>query len=71
MQIKELIDIINIYDIKVIFDNAEDVAEKIMKGTSPLYFNPVEGSERKNIKRKKITVILLVQQQQYILLIYQ
>ena len=53
MQIKELIDIINIYDIKVIFDNAEDVAEKIMKGTSPLYFTPVEGSERKKYKKKK------------------
>jgi hypothetical protein len=47
MTVKELINIINIFPVRIIFDDPKDCVEAIMAGRSPLYFTPVEGKERK------------------------
>lgn len=41
MRMRELIDIINIYDVKIIFDKID-----IKKKQKPIYFTPLEGKER-------------------------
>lgn len=46
MPLKDLINVINIYNAKIIFDKLEKVAMKIMAGNSPLYFYPVDEKER-------------------------
>lgn len=46
MQVKDLVSVINIFNAKIIFDNPKEVTEKIMAGSSPLYFTPVEGKEK-------------------------
>lgn len=53
MQVKDIINIINSFDVKVIFDRPEEVVYKIMNGGSPLYFTPVEGKEREKFKNLK------------------
>lgn len=50
MQVKDIINAINIFNVKIVFDSPEEVAEKIMAGSSPLYFTPVEGKERKRFE---------------------
>lgn len=52
MTAKELINIINDYDVKVVFDKPEEVAQKIMNGiSSPIFFTPVEGAEREKYEK--------------------
>mgnify|MGYP001852876155 CR=1 FL=1 len=53
MRIKDLINIINTYDVKIIYDRPEEVMGAIMEGSSPLYFSPVEGKERKKFENVK------------------
>lgn len=53
MQIKDLINIINTYDVKIMYDKPEEVAGAILEGSSPLYFSPVEGRERKKFENVK------------------
>lgn len=47
MKVKDIIEIINVFNAKIIFDKPEDVKNDIMLGRSPLYFTPVEGKEKK------------------------
>lgn len=53
MQLKELINVINTYDAKIIFDKPEDVGKRIMEGNSPLYFTPVDGREKTKFENMK------------------
>lgn len=67
MQVKDIINAINIFNVKIVFDRPEEVAEKIMSGSSLLYFTPVEG---KDLRISRIIKILPVQRHQFISLIY-
>lgn len=51
MNVKELIDIINLFQVHVIFDNPKDSVDRLMAGGSPLYFTPIEGKERKKYEQ--------------------
>lgn len=55
MELKELIDTINTYGARIIFDSPEDITKEIYYGkfSSPLYFTPVEGKERKRYEKMK------------------
>lgn len=53
MQLKDLINVINIYNAKIIYDKPEKVAMKIMAGNSPLYFSPVDEKEQIIFKNMK------------------
>lgn len=56
MQVKDLIETINVFNANIIFDKPDDVKDDILAGNSPLYFTPVEGKERKkyeNITNKQ------------------
>ena len=48
MELKELIDTINTYGARIIFDSPEDITKEIYYGkfSSPLYFTPVERKEK-------------------------
>ena len=46
MRLKDLTNVINIYNANIIFDKPEKVAMKIMARNSPLYFSPVDEKER-------------------------
>lgn len=50
MNIKELIEIINIFNANVIYDNPRDVQYGILQGQSAFYFVAVEGKEQKKYK---------------------
>ena len=45
MKVSDLINAINIYDVKVVFDDLEKVGENVCSG-GIIYFTPVEGKER-------------------------
>lgn len=54
MEVRELIGLINIFDVKVVFDKPEKVKDNMVNGNI-LFFTPVEGDERtrySNSKRK-------------------
>lgn len=56
MQVKDLIETINVFNANIIFDKPDAVKDEILAGNSPLYFTPVEGKERKkyeNITNKQ------------------
>lgn len=52
MNISDLINVINQYDVKVIFDDIEKVKDTIFRGGHIIYFTPVEGKEREKYERK-------------------
>ncbi len=52
MNVKELINIINEFEVKVIFDSQKQVKDNIMRG-QVMYFTPVEGKERKKFENKR------------------
>lgn len=52
MTTRELIEIINDYDVKIAFDKPEDVIKGLMQGiATPISFTPVEGLERKKYEK--------------------
>lgn len=53
MNIKDLIKSINIFNAEVIYDNPEDVQDKILGGQSPFYFLIVKGKEQKKYRNSK------------------
>ncbi|HAT4183908.1 hypothetical protein ACV3Z6_13570 [Clostridium perfringens] len=51
MNIREVIEIINVFDVKVIFDKLTDVKDEILQGQSPFYFTPIDGKEKCKYER--------------------
>lgn len=52
MNVKELINIINEFKVKIIYDTPEKVKDNINRGQI-MYFTPVEGKERKKFENKR------------------
>lgn len=53
MTTRELIEIINDYDVKITFDKPEDVFKGLMQGiATPIFFTPVEGLEREKYEKR-------------------
>ena len=51
MMIRELINSVNTFGVKVVFDDIDKVKESVYKGNHIIYFTPVEGEERKKFER--------------------
>jgi len=47
MNVKKLIDLINIFEANVIFDNPKDSIEEVKGGRSPLSFTPIERERKR------------------------
>ena len=47
MQIKDVVNILNTFNVNVVFDTRQDVVNRIIQGTSTLlYFTPIDGKEK-------------------------